>query len=226
MFCLGAVASIVRRQGRSLAVAGSATATALIALQCLFTYQARSGWHYIAIHTFFAIVAAYGAYVIAASVTRDRRRVAVPMVLLGVAAIVYDTLLFARYERALTHEPRVSSWSPSIYALSRYLEHQRGTIFTTDWGFVNPLLTLAPSRRYREETFLMWLPSRTAVPGLRRVVAQTPGPKLLLTHAPGRLVFKQTRVNLLRAGGAHLSLVKSMNGEDGRPLYEIYSWTG
>jgi 4-amino-4-deoxy-L-arabinose transferase-like glycosyltransferase len=224
LFTAGGAASIARWRGRSPTVAGMAVGTLLIALQILFTYQATSGWHYIAIFPFFTVVAAYGAYAIALLVLRTPVRSATAMVLAGIAVLTYNGVLFAKYSRAVTGEPRFSAWSPAIYALSRYVEHQPGTVFTTDWGIETPLFTLSPSRRYREETFLMWLPAATAVPAIRAEVAQTPGPKLFLAHAPGKLVFKQTRANLLKAGGARLWLMKTIDGVDGDPVFEVYRW--
>ena len=225
LFAAGALASVLPWRERSAAVAGMALATLVIAIQCLFTYQAVSGWHYMAIYPLFTVVAAYGAYALAVRLFRRPAFVLTAIVLFGIAGVTYNALLMAKYFRALHHEPRFSAWSPSIYALSRYLRREPGTIFTADWGIANPLFTLRPSRRYREETFLLWLPSRTAVPVMRSIASQTSGPRLFVTHAPDKLVFSQTRANLLRAGGGHLVLVKTIDGSDGQPVFQVYRWT-
>jgi hypothetical protein len=223
LFAAGGLASIARWRGRSPAVAGMAVGTILIALQCLLTYQAQYGWHYIAIYPFFVVVAAYGAYAIAVALLRSPVRVATAMALVGMTALVYDGLLFAKYSRALSDEPGDNSWSPAIYPLSSYLEHQPGTVFTTDWGIANQLLTLSPSRRYREVSSV-WNTTQTPVTLIRAEVAQTPGPKLFVTHAPGKVIWTQTRADMLAAAGARLSLIKTINGVNGHPVFEIYRW--
>jgi 4-amino-4-deoxy-L-arabinose transferase-like glycosyltransferase len=222
LFATGAIASVGRWRWRSPAVAGMALAPVFLALQCLFTYQAVSGWHYIAIYPFFDVVAAYGAYTIASALFRSPVRVATLLALVGTAGLAYDGLLFATYSRALTKEPRDSSWSPAIYGLSRYIGHQPGTVFSTDWGIANPLLTLSPSRRYRD-AFSAWNTTGNPARLIGAEVAETPGPKLFVTHAPRKLQFKQTRVKLLEAS-PRLSLIKTINGVDGRPVFEVYRW--
>ncbi|MBV9839738.1 MAG: glycosyltransferase family 39 protein [Solirubrobacterales bacterium] len=223
LFCAGAVASIVRWSGRSQAVAGMTAGTVLIALQCLFTYQAQDGWHYLAIYPLFMVVAAYGVYAIALALLRGPGRVLAAAAIVGTAALVYDGLLFADYTRALSEEPGFSTWSPAVYPLTRYLEHQPGTVFTTDWGIANPLLTLSPSTRYRDVAN-DWYATQSPATLIRTEVAQSTGPKLFVTRVTGKLLFKQVRARLLSGGGARLSLIKTIDGLQGVPVFEIYRW--
>ncbi len=223
LFMIGAVASVVRWRGRSPAVAGIAVATLLIALQCLLTYAAVDGWHYIAIYPFVTIVAAYGAWVIAAALFRSPVRIATALALVGLTALVYDGLLFAKYSRALHDEPRSSAWTPGIYALGGYLEHQPGTVFATDFGIVNPLLTVAPSTRY-QDVFAAWNQTRTPALLIRNEIANTPGHKLFVTRAPGEVIFNKARTNLLTAAGSRLLLIKTIDGLKGHPAFDVYRW--
>jgi hypothetical protein len=228
LFDVGALASVAHWRGRSPVIAGLALGTILVALQCLFTYQATGGWHYIAIYPFFIAVAAYGVYALALVLLRTPKRIYAAMALVGIAALVYNGLLFATYQRALTAEPSNYEWSAAIYPLSRYLDHEGGTVFVTEWGIANQLLTLAPSRRYRDMYWLLGKPyvdrSSTAVPLIRKLVAQNPGPKLFVSYVSDRLWFVQTQRLLLEAVGARLSVVQTINGANGDPAFRIYGW--
>jgi hypothetical protein len=146
----------------------------------------------------------------------------------GIAALVYNGLLFATYQRALTAEPRDFEWSPAIYPLSRYLDHEGGTVFLTEWGIANQLLTLAPSRRYRDMPPLLGQPyiyhSSTAVPLIRELVARNPGPKLFVSYVSDLVPFEETQRLLLEAVGARLSVVQIIDGANGDPVFRIYRW--
>jgi 4-amino-4-deoxy-L-arabinose transferase-like glycosyltransferase len=220
LFTIGGLASIVRWRGRSPVMAGLTVGTILIALQCLVTYQANSAWHYIAIYPFVVAVVAYGVYALALALLRTPRGIYTTTALVGITALFYNGLLFAKYDRALTGEPRNSAWSAAIYPLSRYLDHRPGTVFLTEAGVANQLLTLAPSRRYRrmsQETS-----ASTKARRIQETVAHTRGAKLFVTYAPGKLPNPQT--NPLEALSSKLSLVKIINGANGDPVFRIYRW--
>jgi hypothetical protein len=129
-----------------------------------------------------------------------------------------------RYFDALSGEPQFSAWSPAIYDLSRYLQHQRGTIITADWGIFNPLFALRPGRRYDEFAFQLEDSTPSHLRALGTQIAAIPGPKLLVTHAPGELVFAKSSANLFVAAGGHLRLTRTITGAGGVSVYQVYSY--
>jgi hypothetical protein len=225
LFLVGALASVTLGAYRNLAVACLAMTTVLISIQNLLTPQGTAGWHYIAVYPFVTIVAAYGVYVVAGTLLPTPRSAYVALAVAGAAALAYDGGLIDEYFRSLSsHEPANAAWSPAVYQLSRDIEAVPGTVFTADWGISNPLFALHPSRRYDELAFAFEAPAPGSLPQVARTVAATPGPKLIVTHATAKLEFPQANANLFRAIGPHLRLVATINGRDGKPVYEVYSY--
>lgn len=222
LFAWGGVASVAIPRWRSFPVATLALATVLIAVQILFTLQATAGWHYIAIYPFVTIVAAYGVYALAQAVLARRRSVDVAIACACVAVVTYSGLLTAKYFDALRGEPVNAAWSPAIYALSDDLSDTRATIFTADWGIFNPLFALHPGHRYVELAFALENPAPASLATVANTVAATPGPKLVVTHAPGAVQYPQDVVDLHRALGAHLELLQTVSGPGGHPVYRVY----
>jgi 4-amino-4-deoxy-L-arabinose transferase-like glycosyltransferase len=223
LFAVGAIASVASRIERSFAVAGMAVATLLIALQNFLTMQATAGWHYVAIYPFVTIVAAYGAYRGARAVLRRDVLVWAALAGTGALALAYDGALLATYERDIaSKEPINPAWSPAIYSLSDNLQHTRARIFTADWGISNPLFALHPSRRYTELAFALRDAGAGSLIGLGRRIASSPGPKLLVTHPAGSLLFHQANRNLFAAVGNHLHPLQTITGRDGAPVYLVY----
>jgi 4-amino-4-deoxy-L-arabinose transferase-like glycosyltransferase len=224
LFTTGLIASVSFRSTRSLPVAGLGLATILIALQNLLTLQATAGWHYISIYPFVTVVTSYGAYVSVRLLVGRNRRTVGALALIAVAAVAYDGVLMARYFRALHGEPRFSAWSPAIYRLSNELKYSHATIFTADWGIFNPLFALQPGRRYQELAYALENTAASELHAVAVALSTTPGPKLVVTHANAKLIFSQSKDNLLEAVGGHLRLMSTIDGLDRRPVYDLYSY--
>lgn len=225
LFAAGAVAALLRRGARNVAVAYLALVTILIALQNVFTAQATAGWHYISIYPFVTIVAAYGAYGIALLVLRRPRTVAVALGCVGVAVLAYDgALLSTYYDNLSSREPSFSAWSPAIYQLSRDLQRTRGRVFTADWGILDPLFALHPSRRYTELAFRFESPSPGAAKQMQQLLASVSGPKLIVTHATRALVFPYANSSLFKELGSYLRFAFAVDGVNGKPVYETYMY--
>jgi 4-amino-4-deoxy-L-arabinose transferase-like glycosyltransferase len=224
LFALGLLASITYRRTRNLAIAGFGLATIVIAVQNLITPQATAGWHYISIYPFITIVASYGVYAAARSLLRSDVQVAGTMGVIAISALVYDGALMGRYFDALNREPKFSAWSPAIYQLSNELNHLSGTVFTADWGIFNPLFALDPSSRYRELGYALGDGTPAALGTASAELTSTPGPKLVVTHVTDKLVFPDANSNLVKIAGGHLRLISSIDGLDGMPVYDLYSY--
>ena len=224
LFVIGTATSLGVRRTRSLTITCLSLVTVLTAIQILSTTQATAGWHYIAIYPFVIIVAAYGAWSLAVLILRRRAWVAVAIALVGLGLVAYDTILTVRYFRDLQGEPRFSAWTPAIYSLSDYMRGVDGTVFVADWGIYNPLLALDPSRRYLDAEFTFVSPAPAPLAAARAQVAGVPGPKLIVTHAGSEQVFPTVNADLRRAEAGHLSLLRTVTGVDGRPVYLVYRY--
>jgi 4-amino-4-deoxy-L-arabinose transferase-like glycosyltransferase len=225
LFSAGAIASVIFRRLRNLAVAGLALATLLVALQTKLTPQATAGWHYVSIYPFVTIVASYGAYAIARTVVRRQRSIYVTLACALGVALAYDGAVLAGYLNVLaSKEPTNAGWSPAIYRLSRELQGSHASIFTADWGILNPLFALHPSRRYTELTFQLAAPTSASLAQVGSMLAATPGPKLIVTHPVAVAAFPQVDASLVKAAGRHLRLVNTVDGHNGRPVFLVYAY--
>jgi len=224
LFTAGAIASVAVPRLRSLPVAALALTTVLISFQTLITLQATAGWHYVAIYPFVTIVAAYGVYAIARIVLLRDTLVYVALAGAAILALTYDGLLMAKYFDQIGSEPTNAAWSPAIYNLSRDLRHTKGTIFTADWGILNPLFALDPSGRFRELAFALRFPVPGTLAAVEAQVGATPGPKLVVTHVDSTLQFPDANKDLISAMGRHLDLVRVVSGPDHRPVYAVYRY--
>ena len=224
LFAVGSVASVIRAT-RNRAVAALAFVTVLMALQTLLTPEATKAWHYISIYPFVVIVAAYGAY---AAVGRLAGRWPGPRAALaGVAALVlaYDGTLMASYSSAIsTKDPAPHIWSPAIYRLSDVLGRMPGKVFTVDWGIMNPLFALHPSRRFVDLSFSLDGTTRAASAALSQKLRQVPGPKLFVTHPSSSLQFPGVNRNLFSVLRNHLQLTRTVTGYHRRPVYLVYRY--
>jgi hypothetical protein len=223
-FTAGAVASVALPRTRNLAVALSALTAVVIALQCLATAQATAGWHYIAVYPFVTIVGAYGVWALARAAFTKPWAVAGAVAGVAVAATAYSGVLMIKYIDALRREPVNSAWSVAVYKLSRDLRRVNGTIVTADWGIFNPLFALHPDRRYAEFAFALNDSSPANVAVQRKTLAAIPGPKLVVTHARAKVLYRQTTVTLFRAIGAHLHLAYTVPGANGKPVFLVYRY--
>jgi hypothetical protein len=224
LFAVGAIASALIPGARNLAVSTLALATLLIAAQNVLTRQATAGWHYVSIYPFVTIVAAYGAYALAAALLRRDPAVRFALASVGVAAVAYQGVLMAKYLDALNREPANPAWSPAIYPLSNRLAHTTGPVFTADWGILTPLFALRPARRYTELAFGLKSPTAASLAALGKSLRSIPGPKLLVTHASAKLEFPDVNANLFKAARGHLHLISSVAGRDGRPVFLVYAY--
>jgi hypothetical protein len=224
LFAFGAVAGLLPARARTFPVVCLALVTVLTGAQILLTTQATAGWHYIAIYPFVMIVVAYGAWSLARLFLPSAVGVTVAVIAIGLAALTYDGVLMGRYFRALRAEPRFSAWTPAIYDLSRYVRRVKGAVFVVDWGIYDPLLALDPSRRYLDDEFSFVNSSPAALDVASGQIAAVPGPKVLVTHANGKLVFPTVNANLLKAEAGHLRLVHTVRGVDGKPVYLLYRY--
>lgn len=224
LFVIGAMTSVVVRRLRSLTIACLSLVTVLTGVQILFTSQATAGWHYIAIYPFVMIVAAYGVWALARLLLRREAWVALAVAVVGVAAVTYDGVLLGKYFRTLNREPRFSAWTTAIYPLSQYVRHQGGKVIVADWGIYDPLLALDPSRRYVDEQFTFVNPDPVSLKDAAALVAGIKGPKLIITHADGSLVFPTVNSDLRRAEAGHLRLLRTVSGVDGKPLFLVYRY--
>ncbi len=224
MFAIGTVASVLPRT-RCLSIAALAIATLLIAGQILVTPQATAGWHYVAVYPFVTVVAGYGVYVLASQLLRRPALVTVALVSVALASVGYSATLIEKSFRAGAREPTNSAWSPQIYALSSYVQQSRATIFTADWGIFNPLFALHPDRRYREIEFDLAALTPVYLQAVRVDLADTPGPRLVITHGPAELVFPESRANLFRAVGKHLHLVAAFRRGGSPVVFDVYQYT-
>jgi 4-amino-4-deoxy-L-arabinose transferase-like glycosyltransferase len=227
LFAVGTVASMAIRRTANLAVAALAVVTLLTEIQVLFTVQATAGWHYISIYPTMVIVVAYGAYVLATAAPWDARGVHVALASLAASALIYDGVLMAKYQHALSNKEPVYSWSGAIYQLSDDLQrdYPHAIIFTADWGIANQLFALHPSRRYSELAFSLAAPTPAVIASLRSGVAAIPGQRVFVTHANGKLAYPNANVNLLKAFGGHLHLARTISGLDKKPLYQVYVYS-
>jgi 4-amino-4-deoxy-L-arabinose transferase-like glycosyltransferase len=224
LFAAGTVASVISARTRNLAVGGLAVATLLIALQNVITRQATAGWHYVGVYPFVIVVAAYGAYALTRALLRRALAVSIGLACVGAAALAYQGVLMAKYFSALAGEPANPAWSPAIYRLSKDLRHTDARLYTADWGILDPLFALHPSRRYTELAFAFESPTSSSLQQLGRSFRAIPGRKLILTHAAGKLEFPRANANLFTALGKHLRLMSSVAGRDGKPVFLIYAY--
>jgi 4-amino-4-deoxy-L-arabinose transferase-like glycosyltransferase len=224
LFAIGALTSVAVRRLRSMTIACLSLVTVLTGVQILFTSQATAGWHYIAIYPFVMIVAAYGAWSLARLLLRRETWIAVAVAVVGLAALTYDGVLMGKYFRTLDREPHFSAWTTAIYPLSRYVRRLGGTVFVVDWGIYDPLLALDPSRRYLDEEFSFVNSDPVNLKDAAALVAGVAGPKLIVTHADGSLVFPTVNANLRRAEAGHLTFLRTVTGVDGKPLYLVYRY--
>lgn len=224
LFAVGSAASVIRAT-RNRAVAALALVTALMAVQTLLTPEATKAWHYISIYPFVVIVAAYGAYVLVGR--RAGRWPGPRAALAGVAALAlaYDGTLLASYSSAITtKDPAPHIWSPAIYRLSDILGRMPGKVFTVDWGIMNPLFALHPSRRFVDVSFSLDGTRRDASAAVRQELGQAPGPKLFVTHPSSSLQFPGVNKNLFSVLGNHLQLARTVTGYHRRPVFLVYRY--
>jgi hypothetical protein len=225
LFVIGALASVFPWNHRSVAVGSFTVIAVLVAVQTLLTPQATAGWHYVSVYPFVTIVAAYGVYAVARAILRRGTAVYVALGCAAAGALVYDGALMSTYMRTLaSKEPTNAGWTPAIYQLSRVIRHTPGTIFTADWGISNPLFTLQPSLRYGEVAFDLSSPTSQSLDRLDKLIASTPGPKLFVTHAAGKVQLSGVNQNLFRALGGHLRFAGSVPGRDGKPVFVLYDY--
>jgi hypothetical protein len=225
LFVIGALTAVAMKERRSGAIAALALATAVIALQTFLTPEATKAWHYISIYPFVTIVAAYGVYVAASWLFRRSAAVYAAIGCAAALMLAYDGALLAKYmSGASSKDPRPHLWSPSIYSLSNALEHMNGRVYTADWGIMNPLFALHPSRRYVELSFTLDGATRDALVTLGRRLEQAHGPKLFVTHPSGSLQFPGVDANLFRAVGRHLRLTLTVTGYHRTPVYLVYRY--
>lgn len=225
LFLAGALASVALRPYRNLAISCTALITLLIAVQNLLTPQGTAGWHYISIYPFVTVVAAYGAYAGVHALVPARRYAYAALALIGAITLAYDGVLIGKYFSSLSsREPTNAAWSPAVYQLSRDVQALPGTVFTADWGISNPLFALHPARRYDELAFAFAAATPASAKQAETLVATTPGPKLVVTHVNNKLEFPHANASLFRTLGPHLHLLTTIDGRDGRPLYELYSY--
>ncbi len=222
LFAWGAIASLAVARLRNRAVAYVALTTVLISLQTLVTLNATAGWHYVAIYPFVTVVAAYGVYALAAALTTRRAIVSAAVAIAGVVTVAYSGVLMVKYFDALPHEPSNSSWSPAVYGLSDDLQHTKATIFTADWGILNPLFALHPGHEFQELAFELETPAPANLAAVRSGVAATPGPKLVIAHVNSALQFPDANRDLHLALGSHLHLLQTVLGPGGAPVYQVY----
>jgi 4-amino-4-deoxy-L-arabinose transferase-like glycosyltransferase len=225
LFVVGSAASVARRQTRNRAVAALALVTLLMALQNLLTPEATKAWHYISIYPFVVIVAAYGAYVAAGWLAG--RRPGPRAALAGVAALAlaYDGALMAKYMNAIsTRDPAPHIWSPAIYRLSSVLGRMHGKVFTVDWGIMNPLFALHPSRRFVDLSFSLDGTAGAASAAVDHQLRTVAGPKLFVTHPSSSLQFSGVNRNLFSVLGHHLRLARTVTGYHQRPVYLVYRY--
>ncbi len=221
----GAVAAVSRGRVRNLAVGWLALASVLIAAQELLTPQATAGWHYIAIYPFVTVVAVYGAYAAATTLLSRRVLMRAALVGVGVLGLTYSGLLTAKYFRTLrSKEPQFSAWSGAIYTLSGELRRVKASIFTADWGILEPLFALEPSARYTELAYILQHSAPADLIQVRSAVTAVPGPKLIVTHVNGALVFPSNDADLVKALGSHLHLVATVTGINREPVYQVYRY--
>lgn len=223
LFCVGALASLWPT--RNVAVAIIAVVTSLMVAQTLLTYLATAGWHYISVYPYITIVAVYGAWTLAEAALRrlPAARIAA-FALFAVLPLSYNAVLLAKYFRALNHEPGFSAWSPAIYPLSRYIDSTTGTVFAADWSILTPLFALHPSQRYIDLEYLLKYPVPANLRAVATQVADTSGPKLIVTHIANKLVFPGNDISLERALGPHLHLVRTIDGDDHTPVFLVYAY--
>jgi 4-amino-4-deoxy-L-arabinose transferase-like glycosyltransferase len=224
LFLVGSIAS-VRAARQNRAVAALALVTVLMALQTLLTPEATKAWHYISIYPFVFIVAAYGAYVAVAGLAG--RWLGPRAALAGVAALAlaYDGTLMASYSSAIsTKDPPPHIWSPAIYRLSSVLGRMPGRVFTVDWGIMNPLFALHPSRRFVDLSFSLDGTASAASAALTAQLRRAPGPKLFVTHPSSSLQFPGVNKNLFSLLGNHLQLTRTVRGYHGRRVYLVYRY--
>jgi hypothetical protein len=88
------------------------------------------------------------------------------------------------------------------------------------------LFALRPSWRFTELAFALEdsNPNPAALRGVSRQVAASPGPKLVVTHTAGSLVFPHANTNLFRALRGHLHLVETVTGRDRTPIFVVYAY--
>jgi 4-amino-4-deoxy-L-arabinose transferase-like glycosyltransferase len=224
LFVIGGVASLLPSR-RSLPVALLAVVTLAMTAQTLLTYQATAGWHYVSVYPYITAVCAYGVWVLAAFIMRGRRRLVLASLAAAmIAALAYDGVLMAGYDRQLGREPSFSAWSPAIYALSRYIQRQPGEVLTADWGILNPLFALHPSTRYSALEYLLQGGTAADLRAAASQAAQLPGPKLVVTHVPDEQVFVGNDAKLAQALRGHLEPIRVIDGDDHTPVYEIYAY--
>ena len=225
MFATGAIAAVVSRRMRNVAVQCLALATLLIALQNLLTAQATAGWHYIAIYPSVTIVAAYGVYVAARSLLKRDVATYVAIACVAIASVAYNGALIKKSYGIGSQEPINPAWTPEIYALSRYVQSSGATAFTADWGIFNPLFALHPRGRYQELAFTLLSPTPATSKAVGEELADTPGKRLLITHGPTKIVFPDSTANLFKALGGHLHLVDVFAQGKNPPVFEVYEYS-
>jgi 4-amino-4-deoxy-L-arabinose transferase-like glycosyltransferase len=225
LFAVGAVACGATARFRNLPLLGTAVAAVLMAAQIKLTAQATAGWHYVAIYPFVTIVAAYGAFVLASAVGRGRTATFALLACAVGVALAYDGVIYGKsLSNIASKEPSNVAWSPAIYRLDDFVQHSNATIFTADWGILNPLYALHPSGRFVELTFQLMAPTPASLQQVAGALASTSGPRLIITHAPARAVFPETTTSLHSALGPHLHLFRTLDGRDGKPVFEVYRY--
>jgi hypothetical protein len=225
LFVVGSLASVAGRRWRNGAIALLALTTLLMALQVLLTPEAIKPSHYIAIYPFVTIVAAYGVHAIASSLLRRSPAVYAAMACALALMLAYDGALLGKYLNGISSkDPKPHEWSPAIYRLSDVLQRMPGRVYTADWGIMNPLFALHPSRRFVDLSFLLSDSTRTSARALGRRLERVPGPKLFVTHPTSSLVFSNVNANLFTAAGRHLRLLQRVTGYHGEPVYLVYGY--
>ena len=225
LFVVGSLAGVAGRRSRNIAIGLLALTTLLMAFQVLLTPEAIKPSHYIAIYPFVTIVAAYGVYAIASSLLRRSPAVYAAMACALALMLAYDGALLGKYLNGISSkDPKPYEWSPAIYRLSDVLERMPGRVYTADWGIMNPLFALHPSRRFVDLSFSLFESSRASATALGRRLERVPGPKLFVTHPTSGLAFPGVNANLFAALGRHLHLTLTVTGYHHQRVYLVYRY--
>jgi hypothetical protein len=99
-----------------------------------------------------------------------------------------------------------------------------GKVFTVDWGIMNPLFALHPSRRFVDLSFSLDGTAGAASAAVDHQLRTVAGPKLFVTHPSSSLQFSGVNRNLFSVLGHHLRLARTVTGYHQRPVYLVYRY--
>ena len=216
----GVVAAALIPRLRNRWIVMAAAVTALTIVQILATPQATAGWHYITIYPFITIVAGYGIYALASTVTRRRTATLALTAAIGAAAVIYSGVWMNRYFGAVGRETLNPAWSSDVYQLDHEIANVNGAVYTADWGIFNPLFALRQSPRYHELAFALATHSPAELAAIGNQLRLTPGQTIIITHTNRALVFPQANRNLFRVTAGRLRLLFVVPPT--HPIYDVY----